>query len=66
MAKEMETFVLVEMRQITAQDGSTVDAIRSILRTYENNDRAQEDLALMNQILPDLPFRVLQVDHFDR
>lgn len=65
MAKPNETTVLAEMRTITAPDGSKVETIRTIVRTYLSASRAEQDVELLNTLLPDLPYRVFTVEHID-
>jgi hypothetical protein len=65
MATATETYVLAEMRTITAPDGSKAETIRTIVRTYLSNRRAEQDLELMNQLQPDVAYRVFTVEHID-
>lgn len=66
MAKEMETYVLAEMRTVTLEGGGSAELIRSIVRTFESAERADQDLALLTQTLTDLRYRVFPVEHLDR
>lgn len=65
MTTATETFVLAEMRTVTAPDGSKAETIRTVVRTYLSNRRAEQDLALMNEVLPDIAYRILTVEHID-
>lgn len=65
MGKETETFALVEMRTVSTEGGGFVESIATIHRTYLTERRANEDLALMNAVLPDMTFRVLLIEHVD-
>lgn len=65
MTTATETYVLAEMRTVTLSDGSQAETVRTIVRTYLSNRRAEQDLELMNTLLPDLPYRVFTVEHID-
>ena len=65
MSSVNESIVLVEIRTFTAEGGGKVEAIRSVVRSYLTERRAQEDLELMRQSLPDLDYRVLVIEHID-
>lgn len=65
MSKDIETYVLAEMRTVDLLDGGKAEVIRTVLRTFSSMRRAEEDMQLLNETLPDLPFRIFTVGHID-
>ena len=65
MTTATETCVLAEMRTITAPDGSQAETVRTIVRTYLSNRRAEQDLELMTMLQPNIAYRVFTVEHID-
>lgn len=65
MAKPDETYVLAEMRTIDLANGAKGEVIRTVVRSYYSMQRAEQDMALMKQALPDIDYRVLSIEHID-
>lgn len=65
MAKPDETYVLAEMRTLVLANGANAEVIRTVLRSYYSQERAQQDMDLMKQALPDIDYRVLSLEHID-
>jgi hypothetical protein len=66
-----DNYVLVEKARIAEAGvapgaGQPVEFIKTVIRTYETNGRAQEDLDLINEMLPERRFEVLTVGFVDR
>lgn len=66
----MENYVLVETADMphptSSGQCSVVRVVKSVLRTYESKPRADEDLELLESVLPDLKFEVREVAYIDR
>ena len=65
MTTATETCVLAEMRTVTLSDGSQAETVRTIVRTYLSNRRAEQDLELMTMLQPNIAYRVFTVEHID-
>lgn len=65
MATNDETFVLVEMSDEIGALGGSHQRIKRIVRTYLSRSRADEDLALLCNAMPDCCFNVAPVEHID-
>lgn len=71
----MENFIFVEMTVPPYKAGDVAEMldggrrpellIGSVIRSYTSRTRAQEDLALMKEILPTRKFDILVVEHID-
>lgn len=66
MSAQNDTYVLVEKDRIWLADDQPREIIKAVIRTYESNGRAQDDLALLQQMLPSLRFDILPVEYIDR
>jgi hypothetical protein len=67
MATPNETFVLFERSQMVATPGGghTGGEIIRIIRTYLTAKRAEQDLALLSEVVPGTEFAVRPIDHID-
>lgn len=70
MATNDETFMLVEKARIagagtTPGETQPIEIITSVIRTYLSRGRADDDLTLMNQMLPERRFEVMTTEFID-
>ncbi|HJV52825.1 MAG TPA: hypothetical protein VJ652_15260 [Noviherbaspirillum sp.] len=66
----MENFILIQKERIAEVgivpgDGKPVEVIKAVIRSYESSRRAEEDLALMQEMLPNARFEIVTVEHID-
>ena len=60
MSKPIELFALVQ--RITQDPDAP---IVQIIRTYEDKERARQDMELLNEINPNMPLDILTTPHID-
>lgn len=70
MANSSETFVLVESQRIAGEGdiaGITrpITVIKRVVRTYLSRGRADEDVMLLRDAMPDRHFDVQTAEHID-
>ena len=63
MAKPLELFALVQMTPPSVSD--LMPTIQKIVRTYEDKERARQDMELITELNPHTHLSIVTVAHID-